>query len=175
MNGNLEIRYDKHELKCYVEDLLSLGVCRLFLPAAFITEERGILASYKADGFKKLAGFSQISTEAVFGIVIALVEGVRDAERHYIFSQDFEISMGNVYVNRQFSQVKMVFLPTEKDVPLEEKLVSLLAALKGVVPDEGAAYLDDAIDFIGKGGFGCQGLLHHLGSLRKEVLMCGIS
>lgn len=175
MNGNIEIRYEQHKLKSYVEDLLSLGACRLFLPAAFITEEDGILASYKTDGFKALSDFLQISTEGVFSIAIALVAGIRDAERHYIFSEDFEIAMESIYVNRQFSQVKMVFLPTENNVPPEEKLIRLLTALKDIVPDEGAPYLDDAIGFAERDGFGCKGLLHHLESLRKEVRLCGIS
>ena len=174
MTENIELKYEIHKLESYIIDLLTMEACRLFLPAAFIKTEEGVTASYHTEGYRRLADFQEMSTENVFNIMLSLTESVKDAQRHYIFEDEYEIAMDNIFVDQKISRARLLFLPAEQDVPLVDKMTVLLAKLAEIAPEEGREYIDDAIAFIRQEAFGSKAVIHHLEKLRKEIYLCGV-
>lgn len=174
MSGSLEMKYENHKLENYIMDMLTLETCKLFLPAAFIKTEKEVIASYQTEGYGRLSDLKEIETEDIFNIVLSLLEGVDDAEHHYIFANEYEINTESVFVQKGMHKAKVLFIPEKRDRPLEEKIAALLEELKENAHEEGKEYLEDAINFIGQNTFGSKAMTHHLEKLRKEVYLCGI-
>lgn len=174
MTGNIEIIYENHKLENYIMDMLTLKTCKLFLPAAFIKTEESVIASYQTEGCCRLSGLREIDTEDILSIVLSLLLGIDDAQRHYIFPNEYEINEESIFVQKGLHQAKVVFIPEKKDIPLADKIAVLLEELKETAHEEGKEYLDDAITFIRQDTYGSKAVIHHLEKLRKEVYLCGV-
>lgn len=174
MTANIEIIYENHKLENYIMDMLTLKTCKLFLPAAFIKTEENVIASYQMEGCCKLSSLKEIDTEDILSIVLSLLLGIDDAQRHYIFPNEYEINRDRILVQKGLHQAKLVFIPEKQDISMADKIAFLLEELKETAHEEGKEYLDDAIAFIRKDTFGSKAVIHHLEKLRKEVYLCGV-
>ena len=101
MTANIEIIYENHKLENYIMDMLTLKTCKLFLPAAFIKTEENVIASYQTEGCCKLSSLKEIDTEDILSIVLSLLLGIDDAQRHYIFPNEYEINRDRILVQKK--------------------------------------------------------------------------
>ena len=88
--------------------------------------------------------------------------GIDDAQRHYIFPNEYEINRDRILVQKGLHQAKLVFIPEKQDISMADKIAFLLEELKETAHEEGKEYLDDAIAFIRKDTFGSKAVIHHL-------------
>lgn len=175
INGNIEIIYEEGQIHSYVTEILTMGLCSFFFRGSFVKSGGTCRGFFQTDGYRRLSSFKEFSTEDIFSIVIAVLQGVISSERHYIFSEEYEISFSTVFADKGLSSVKLVFAPAEERIPLPEKLVSLLKGLKVKGCSEGLSYIDSAVEFIEQNGFNDKAVLHHLENLRREVYLCSIA
>lgn len=174
MTGNIELKYEKYKLENYIMDMLTLETCKLFLPAAFIQTEEDVIASYRTEGFCKLSALKEFETEDLLSIIISLLEGIDDAQRHYIFPDEYVMNDESIYVQRDLRQIKMIFIPEKEERLLNDKIAALLEYLKEKGTEEGREYIEDAIAFVRQNTFGSKAVIHHLQTLRKEAYLCGV-
>lgn len=87
---------------------------------------------------------------------MSLLLGIDDAQRHYIFPNEYEINRDRILVQKGLHQAKLVFIPEKQDISMADKIAFLLEELKETAHEEGKEYLDDAIAFIRKDTFGQQ-------------------
>ncbi len=174
MTGNMELKYQKYKLENYIMDMLTLETCKIFLPAAFIQTEEEVIASYRTEGFCNLSTLKEIETEDLLSVVLSLLEGIDDAQRHYIFPNEYVVNDESVYVQKDLHQAKLIFIPEKEDIALNDKIVALLENLKEKGTEDGKEYMEDAIAFVRQNTFGGRAVIRHLEKLRKEVFLCGV-
>ena len=173
MNEYIEIKYAAEKVAEYVTELLTLGVCPLFLKASFISSGESLSASYQSEGFRPLTLLSTLSAEEALSIVLAVMQGVHQCEKHYIFAGQFEINTQCIFVDPLFSKVKLVYRPAEKEQTLLQKMELLLKELQKQCSEEGTSYLDSALSVFRNDDYGYKSLLHQLEKLRREAYLCG--
>lgn len=175
INGCIEVNYEENVLHTYVMEILTLGLCSFFFKGSFIRSEASLLGTFETKGFRKLSSLNEIGTEDILTIAISILQGAVKGEQHYIFSDEYEIDVNTVFVDKSISAVKVIYLPSAEKTELSAKIGHLLRLLKGRCAEEGRAYLDNAIDFIENSGFNDQSVVHHLENLRREVYLCSIA
>lgn len=174
MNRYLEIKYEASEIAEYIVELLSLGLCDLFLPAGFVDTQYGIVGTYQTEGFRPLASVAEFSTEEILSVAIRLLHGAYQSEKHCIFAGHFRISADCLFVDQGFQQVRMVFRRDASDCTFCEKLAELLETMQEKGCAEGATYIDHAAVFLRTNRYGYKAQLSYLENLRREVYLCGV-
>lgn len=174
INGKIEVRYEQDAIKPYVLDILTLGLCRFFFSGSFVCDSGRILASYQTEGFRRLTSLKHIGTEDIFTIVISVLQGASAGERHYIFSEEYDIDAESVFVDKSISAVKLIFTPSVYKNTLSEKMIHLLHFFREVGADEGIPYIDNAAAFIEENGENDHAVIHHLENLRREIYLCSV-
>lgn len=202
MNGQRELTYGTQDVPEYVRDILTAGVSRLFLPVGFVEEGELLSGHFRTEGYRKLSSVSEIGTEDIFAVILGILRGVWQAERLYLFSEMYEIRPDCIYVDRGYSDVRLVFIPAGRDrlpdslasekpetvseagtggadrssegpLPLTEKLVLLLEYLRKRGSREGWSYIDSAVGFL-REDWGYKALVHRLEELRREIYLCSV-
>ncbi len=175
MNSYLTARYAKEEIPDYIVELLSLGLCDLFLPAGFVEEDGTLTCMYKTEGFRPLSSVLELSTEEIFSVAISLLHGVYQCEKHGIFSENFAVNVDCIFVDKGFDRIKMIY---RKEVgagtDFSKKLAALMRMLREKGAPSGEGYIDSAAEFLASDEYGYKAQLHHLENLRREVYLCGI-
>lgn len=173
MNGQLEITYERGALPGYVRDILTAGASRLFLPVGFV-EDGGLLSGhFRTEGYRRLSSVASAGTGELLGIVLAILHGVWQTERIYLFSELYEIRNDCIYVESDFRDVRLAFIPAAEETPLTDKLTVLLQSLRGLGSREGYGYIDKAAAFLQE-DWGYRALIHRLEELRREVYLCSV-
>lgn len=174
MNRYLEMKYEKAELAEYVAELLSLGLCDLFLPVGFVDTQAGVIGTYRTEGFRPLSAVAEFSTEEILSAAIKLLHGVYQSEKHGIFAEDFALSEDCLFVDQSFQRVRMVFRKEQDSRTFSEKLAALLETMQKKGCAEGAVYIENAAAFLKTDQYGYQAQLSYLENLRREVYLCGV-
>ncbi len=174
MNSHLNMKYDKSQMGEYMIELLTLGVCDLFLRAGFVEEEGHLLASYQTEGFRPLSSVAEISTGEIFNVILRLYRGIYQCEKHCLFAELFQTDPAWIFTDQDYSRVKMVFSPSQERLPLAEQMVRVIEFLREKTKEEGRGYADRACELILHNEYGYRALIHHLENLQREVYLCGI-
>lgn len=174
MNEYIEIDYRREELREYVMELLTLGICSLFLRGSFVSKGDIVTAAYLSEGYRPLDSLKHISTVDALSVVTALFAGAHQCEKHYIYADEFELDSGCIYVKKDFSDVRVIYIPAKNRTSMTEKSAALLQNLAEKCTREGAAYLKKASDMIREDEYGCKSVLHLLEKLGREAYLCGI-
>lgn len=176
MSGRLEVIYGKQEIPEYVRDILAAGASRLFLPAGFVEEGELLSGHFRTEGYRKLSSMGDIGTENIFSVILGILRGVWQTERIYLFSEMYEIFPDCIYVKQGYTDIRMVYVPSEIQKPpksLTEKLEALTEYLRKHGSQESWPYMDKVIAFLG-GDWGHRALVHRLEELRREVYLCSV-
>lgn len=173
MSGQLELIYTGETLPEYVRDILNAGDSGLFLPAGFVEEDGVFHGYFRTEGYRKLSSAGEVGTEAMLGLLLKLLHGIRQAEQRYISSELYEIRPDCVFVDEGYRDLRLVYVPAEDMLPLPEKLAALLQALQKQCTGEGLSYLNRAAEFL-KEDWGWRALVHRLEELRREAYLCSV-
>lgn len=173
INNVIEVKFEKSPEK-YVEEILSMEICKLFLPVSFIKDGDMVTAQFKTDGFTRLSAINSLAVTDIFSIIVSVFYGLKDGENHYIFPDEYEINCDTVFINKDFSDIKMIFNPPKAEKTGQEKVVEFIEELKKKCSNEGIPYLNNAAGYIKTGSSGYRAIIHHLESLRREVYLCGV-
>lgn len=174
MNSYMTVRYGQEEIADYIVEILSLGLCSLFLPAGFVEEAGVRTCSYKTEGYRPLSSVSSLPTEAILSVAISLLHGAYECEKHCIFSEDFTTEMDCIFVDQGFNRIKMIYRKKAEDTGFSKDLAALLMALSEKGTAAGKGYIENAAEFLVSDEYGYKAQLHHLENLRREVYLCGV-
>lgn len=174
MNEYIEVEYRKEELEEYVIELLTMGICSLFFRGSFICNRDVLTAAYLSDGYRRLDTLKQISAVDALSVAASLFMGAHQCEKHYIFADAFMVESACVYVKKDFSDVRLLYMPAKIVKSMTEKTADLLLYLADKCSSEGASYLQRASEMIREDRYGYKSVLHQLERLRQEAYMCGI-
>lgn len=174
MNEYIEIEYRKSEVQEYVIELLTLGICNLFLKGSFINSWDVLTASYQCEGYRRLDTMEWISAEDALSVVTALYMGVHQCGQYYIPDDSFEVESRYIYIRKDFSDVKVLYMPAQIGSSIAEKIADLLLHLADKCSQEGAVYLRKCSEIVREDRYGYKSVLHQLEKLRQEAYLCGI-
>ncbi len=180
MNGQMEVKYGKQDMPEYVRDILTAGASRLFLPAGFVEEDELLFGHFRTEGYRNLSAVRKLETENILAVILAILHGIWQTERIYLFSEMYQIRADCIYVDRQYTDVRMVYVPAgwakKSEMPeetLTEKLEKLLETMRGSGSRQSGPYIDKVISFLQE-NWGYKALVHRLEELRREVYLCGV-
>lgn len=173
MSGQLELVYTDGVFPEYVRDILSAGGSSLFLPAGFVEDSGTLYGYFETEGYRKLSSAGEVGTEALLGLLLKLLRGIRQTEQIYIFSEMYEIRPDCCFVDRDGRDLRMVYVPARRRLPLAEKLAALLKTLQGQCTEEGRRYLSRAAAYLQE-DWGYRALVHRLEELQREAYLCGV-
>lgn len=124
----LEVVYGANEIEKYKRDILTAGLCSLFLPAAFIEEGAGVGAVYDTKGYYSLLSAKKRGLSVLLGVVISILENSRQAERRYIFSGEYSLDPEVIYVKRGIPEAGLIF---RKASPMDK--IMILEKLRNII------------------------------------------
>ncbi len=174
MSSYITVKYEKCKMKEYITELLTMGLCDLFLQAGFVEDGEQLIGHYRTDGYRSLDSVSEITAEESLSVMIQLFRGIYQCEKHCLFENLFRLDPCRLFVNEDFSKVKTVFIPEEEEKPLTEKLADVISFLGEKGTEESAGYTERARNLILKDEYGYKAQVHHLENLRREVYLCGV-
>lgn len=174
MNGQIEWEYEHGRVKEYAVEILTLGLCDLFFREQFISERDYLIGSCQTEGYLCLASFRHLKTDEILQIMTGLLHGVYQAEKHYLFAEEFQLSQELIFVAPDFSRLKVLFVPDFEGISLKRKLMRLLTEFREKSTSQAAGYIENALDFMEQDEYGYKSILHHFENLRREVYLCGV-
>lgn len=114
-----------------MRDILTAGASRLFLPVGFV-EDGGLLSGhFRTEGYRRLSSVASAGTGELLGIVLAILHGVWQTERIYLFSELYEIRNDCIYVEPGFRDVRLAFIPAAEETPLTDQADRAAAVSEG--------------------------------------------
>lgn len=174
MEAYIEIEYGAEKVEEYVTEILTLGVCSLFFKASFVSKGDKLSAFYDREGYRRLASISRLTTEEAFSIVLAVMKGVHQCEKHCIFAGQFQIDTECMFVDPQCAEVKLIYMPADKEQTLTQKTEGLLLHLREMCSEEANQYIDSALHLIKTEDYGYKALLYQIEKLRREAYLCSV-
>ena len=174
INSNLEIMFEKDDLEQYVIEVLTLGFCKSFLPVCFVKSSETLAANYNVSGYRKLSSIKNIAIGDLLNIVIGILHGMFDGEKHLLFSDEYEINDDTVFVDKGYSNIKMIYIPSKEESTGPEKIISFLNIILRKSSKEGEKYIKNIIDKILEVDFTYYGLINQIEEMRQEIYLCGI-
>ncbi len=174
MNGNLELRTEKKNMKKYIMDILSGEEVRLFLPVNFIFENDSITVQHRIEEIRPLKMIKQLSAEEAMDLLLSFFRAVNEAEKHYIFCNDYNIDENYIYVDRTCSEVRVCFLPSTDGKSINDKIIDFANLIEGKMSEEGREYIFRIKSFIEENQPGDSTLYRYICNLNREIYLCGI-
>ncbi|MEG1163592.1 MAG: DUF6382 domain-containing protein [Anaerovoracaceae bacterium] len=174
INSNLEIKYHGNVMEQYVRDILTLGFCRCFFPVCFVRSGEELMGNYKISGYRNVACIKEIAIGDILHLLTSLIYDIEDCEKHLLFCDEYEITKDTIFVDKGFNDVKMIYIPSEKEMTGPEKILELVDYLKEKASKDGQKYMDGVIKMIGEEDCNYGTLVHNMETMGQEVYLCGI-
>ena len=174
MNHTKNIDYRIEQMPEFVVDQLASGILSTFLPVSFVCDQQQYTGVYNTNDYRPLSSVKEISIGALFRVVQEMMKILAENEKHYVFGETYILNRETVYVDAQFTKVKLIFKPLERLCTTKEQLMDFLETCKPIVSEDGLLYLKDACDFLAQEEVGYNGMMHHIAQLQQEIYACDI-
>lgn len=129
MEGFIEIEYKEFDFYEYQKDILSMGICKVFIPMGFINSDGKEIAVYNTDKYLPITMINRITGAQALRILYTLIDGMKKAESHCIYMDDYKINPEYVSVKKDDMSGGILFSPNKYSRGNSNNL----ASIKGIV------------------------------------------
>ena len=174
MNDYIEILYQKKVLKTYIMEIIQAEDTAFFLPVSFIEEKEKVRFIYKVRDAYPLRLAKEFIIDDVLNFTISYIRGIQDAERHYIFPEDYNINLNLVYADSRMEKLKAGYVPAEQGDTAEKKILELLYFFESRVKEEEVGYIFQLEKYLAEEARDYRSFERYIYKMRREISENGI-
>lgn len=159
-----------------IRDILLSGSCRAVLPMDLYRGRKYCFGVYHTAGLQCLRQCEHLTADQALRAAGALLRMQDICRDHLLFPADYVLSMDTLYAKRDYTEIQLLFIPTDKD-RLEnphKRLLTLLQSMKRLTSPCGADYLAALQDLLQMRSYGNEQLLGSLQQWREEIAVSGL-
>lgn len=164
--------FDQEEFLGYQREILSLGLCSMFLPVSFWNREGRVLVQYDITGYQPLSRLKRISMNRSLEYIQSLARGIVNAQNIYIFPGQYEVNKDTVFISEDEKDVKLIFLPKRdfrRDISVFSALSEGGSYIYSITSEQGKPYVNRALKLIKENRYGMENTLKALSKLSSDV------
>lgn len=174
MNNYLEMEVIEKNIKKYVVDILSTEQVKLFLPVTFIYCNGKIITQHKIEDMRPLKLIKNLSAEEAMDLLVSFCRNINEAEKHYLFFDDYDVDEDCIFVDKTYSEVRICFIPSAKGKSINEKIIDFILWIEKKMSEDGQGYMLHIKNFIEENHPGYSMLYRYICNLNREIYLCGI-
>ena len=170
MSDHLRLNFKPSEIHAYQKDILTLGLCSLFLPVGIVEEHERVILLYDTDGLCFPDQIPGLRAYRALSIMRSLLDGVMEAERRYFPAGSYRISPELLMVNGKDDSAHLIFIPArypDRDAFMDD-LKKVIVSMKPYLPGDEQGYMDEASSYFSIRS-GLTILRHRLSMLENEA------
>ena len=165
-----KINYIDKGLKKYEVDILTLGLCDIFFRASFVEEKSKVKGIFDCRGYEKLSDVEKISAETGFHLFASMAKNALQAEKHCMFSENFEMREENCFVDLEKVDMKFLYLRDNGKKNFKDKMLKLMCVVLEKVDVNERDLFQRAMDVVGNSKGGFKPMIGHIEALEREAL-----
>lgn len=170
MDNKIIVRYAKEEF-LYEEklEILMEGVCKSIFPVSIIHEKDTILSCIHTSGYKPLSNLVDIPADVILSVIEKIIIAIEECSQFLIFPEEYVLNMSNIYINNNYDDIKMVYIPDKRREKVELKLRFLLNELKNITKVDEQSYINHLIEVYTSNGISFAKLKYLALKMSQEI------
>lgn len=170
MDNKIIVRYAKEEF-LYEEklEILMEGVCKSIFPVSIIHEKDAILSCIHTSGYKPLSNLVDIPADVILSVIEKIIIAIEECSQFLIFPEEYVLNMRNIYINNNYDDIKMVYIPDKRREKVEFKLRFLLNKLKNTTKADEWSYINNIIEMYSVRGISLAKLKYLTSRVAQEI------
>ena len=172
MSDHLKLTFKPGEIPGFQKDILTMGLCPLFLPVGTVEEPGRLMLLYDTGGRYFPDQITDMRAFRALSILRSLLEGMLAAERRYFPAGSYQVGPDILMVDPRDDSVHLIYIPArypDRDTFMKD-LQKIAVALRQWLPEEESGYLDEAASYFSIRS-GLTILQHRLSMLENEAIV----
>ena len=125
----------------FVREILLSGSCEAILPMNLYRGKKYCFGVYHTEGFRCLGQCESFTAEQILQIAEALFHMREECRDHLLFPTDYVLNLSTLYVRRDHSELRLLYIPARKGLNPRKTLQYLLQSMKALTSPYGVEYL----------------------------------
>jgi len=105
----IEMFYAGKDVDRFRMEILSMGLCDLFLPASLVIERNGYGMAYDTAGCRNLMQLRNVSASTLIGCVCSILDKSNQAARRYFFDGEYSLDPGVVFLKGKVPDAYLIY------------------------------------------------------------------
>ena len=170
MNNTVMVRLGKEENMINEKyNVLTESVCKSIFPISIICENERIIGYYKTGEYKRISEYSNLTAESILTFIEKFLLAIEECNQYLIFVDEYVINSNTVYVDKDFNNVKITYIPDIRRLKESIKLKFFVKELKRITTSSGIIYLDMLEELLEIEGISYLKIRHFAAKLRHEA------
>ena len=155
-------------------EVLLAGSCDAFFPMSIIRDKKTTRGIFDTSGFRKLSDLEGLSASQVLSLAEDVLLLIEKCEDYLFFPEEYILSAETVYINEESKQLKITYIPNERNLNFSKSLACFFHQLKSATTENGRVYLDTLGALLSCEKLCTERVIGFIEKLKQEIYLCGI-
>ena len=174
MNQTKSVFYHSHVMPAFIMEQLTAGIVPAFFPVSFIYDGKSYQGVFQTESYSSLSEIEELPVKDMLNLIGMLLHVLSENEKHYISGGEYKIDLNTVYVNRNRTRIKLIYIPNTASSTIKSQLKEFILSCRNKVSEGGRIYLDNMAEYLMREEVGYYSMIHHGEQLQYEISVCGI-
>lgn len=169
MNNHVLINYEKglnYPERC---ELLVSGVIKSIFPVGLIKENRTKRGIFDTTGYIRLKDIKEISINELLNLIVMITIAFDRIREYPVFIEEMVISLDTTFVDESFSEIKFIYVLSNRYETEEKTFIYLLHLVKKKVLNDNYDIVGTIIKHINNNGFNTMKIRELIGEIKYEL------
>lgn len=170
MNNTVMVRLGKKEnLMDERYNILTESVCKSIFPISIICSNEQIIGYYKTGEYRRISDYNELTAESILTFIEIFLLAIEECNQYLIFPDEYVINSNTVYVDRNFKNVKITYVPDRRRLKTSIKLKFFVNELKRITSSSDIMYLNMLEELLGTDSISYLKIRYFVTKLRHEA------
>ena len=169
MNNHVLINYGKDLNYPEKSKLLVSGTVKSIFPFNIIKENKIKKGITNVKGYIRFRDLKNMNLEEILNLIILLTQAYDEIRKYPVFIEEMVITFDTTFVNKEFSDVRFLYVPSHREESEAKSFNYLLHLLKSKTEETNEVIIDTIITYIENNGLNTEKTRELISDIKFEM------